>query len=395
MQAKFVYRSREDTGGAGPPQHPPTRRGIPTPSGKLGWSAFSVRHILKNRTYAGVIEALKTESVEPKVRKGPTYGKSSRRLRPENDRILLEGLVEHPVVTEEEFAWMQRRLKENQELAQKNTKLRIYLLKGMVGCAACGKRYGGVTIKRRGKEYSYYVCSARWKRRPHAERCQSHSLRVDYLEEAVFSMVVNFLHGPQGFGNEMQRRQGISAESEASLIRELESLEGKQREELDAEARAFRLATRGNVSEKVFNQEVGLIRTRQRWIAEQRDRLEQQLVDIQRYSLDPQSIEMLCQRLEAKLATATPDDRRFILEAVGTKAMVKADGTWELELQVPREVPAPEGGLQIVNARPESNSPSNRHQRSLNKPSYVAKTYITSNCALHLNRKSEPKSPHL
>ena len=304
-----------------------TRRGIPTPSGKLGWSAFSVRHILKNHTYAGVIETLKTESVEPKVRKGSTYGKSSRRLRPENDRIPLEGLVERPVVTEEEFGWMQRRLKENQELAQKNTRLRTYLLKGMVGCAACGERYGGVTIKRRGKEYSYYVCSARWKQRPHAERCQSHSLTVDYLEEAVFGMVVNFLHGPEGFGNEMQRRQGISAESVASLIRELESLEGKQREEQDAEAMAFRLATRGDVSEEVFNQEIGLIRTRQRWIAEQRDRLEQQLADIQRYSFDPQSIEMLRQRLEARLATETPDDRRFILEAVGTKVMVQADGT--------------------------------------------------------------------
>ena len=65
---------------------------------------------------------------------------------------------------------------------------------------------------------------------------------------------------------------------------------------------------------------------------------------------------MLRQRLEARLATETPDDRRFILEAVGTRVMVQADGTWELELQVPREVPPPEGGLQIVNARPECNS---------------------------------------
>ena len=106
------------------------------------------------------------------------------------------------------------------------------------------------------------------------------------------------------------------------------------------------------MSEEVFNQEIGLIRTRQRWLAEQRDRLEQQLADIQRYSFDPQSIEMLRQRLEARLATETLDDRRFILEAVGTKVMVQADGTWELELQVPREVPALEGGLHIVNARP-------------------------------------------
>ncbi len=134
-------------------------------------------------------------------------------------------------------------------------------------------------------------------------------------------------------------------------------LEGKQREEQDAEARAFRLATRGNVSEEVFNQEIGLIRTRQRWVAEQQGRLKQQLADIQSYSFDPRSIEMLRQRLEAKLSTATPDHRRFILEAVGAKVMVRVDGTWELELQVPREVPAPEGDLQIMNSRPESNSP--------------------------------------
>ncbi len=329
-----------------------TRRGILTPSGKLGWSGFSVRHILRNRTYAGVIEALKTESVEPKVRRAATYGKSGRRLRPESERIRLEGLVDRPIVTEAEFGWMQQRLKENQRLALKNTKLRYYLLKGMIRCAACGKAYVGVTFKRPSKEYSYYVCGAHWKRPLRGELCQSHSLGAEAMETAVFGMVVDFLDGPEGFEEEMQRRRGISAESEASLIRELESLNRQAREEQEAEARAFRLASRGTVSEEVFNQEIGLIRTKQRWIAEQQERVEHQLEDIQRYSFDPQSIETLRQRLEARLAAATPEDRRFVLEAVGANIIVQADGAWELELQVPREVPTPESDLQIVNSRP-------------------------------------------
>ena len=108
-----------------------TRRGIPTPSGLLGWSTYSVRHTLKKRTYAGVLEALKTEAVEPKVRRAATYGKSGRRSRPEEECIHLEGLVEQPMVTVEEFDSMQLRMKENQQLAQKNTRLRSYLLKGM------------------------------------------------------------------------------------------------------------------------------------------------------------------------------------------------------------------------------------------------------------------------
>ena len=150
-----------------------------------------MRHILKNRTYSGVIEALKTQAVEPKTRKGSTYGKSGRRLRPDSERIRLEGLVERPVITEEEFEWMQRRLMENQQLAQKNTRLRFYLLKGIVRCAACGRSYNGVTVRRRGKAYSYYICSARWKRGPHGERCQSRTLGADAQESAVFGMVVD------------------------------------------------------------------------------------------------------------------------------------------------------------------------------------------------------------
>ena len=255
-----------------------TRRGIITPSGKLGWSAYSVRHILGSWTYAGVMEALKTEAVEPKVRKAATYGKSSRRSRPENDRILLRGLVERPIVIEEEFELMQRRLRENQQLSRKNTKLRSYGLKGMIRCTACGKAYVGVTLKRHGREYAY-------------------------SEKAVYGMVVDFLHVPEGFEAELQRRMGGSAETESSLIRESESLEGQHREELDAEARAFRLASRGTVSEEVFNQEIGLIRTRQRWLTEQRERLEQQLADLRRYRFDPENVEMLRQRLEARLAT--------------------------------------------------------------------------------------------
>ena len=171
----------------------------------------------------------------------------------------------------------------------------------------------------------------------------------------MFGMVVDFLHGPKGFETELQRRLGISAESEASLIRELESLEKQHIEEQEAEARALRLASRGTVSEEVFNQEIGLIRTRQRWLAEQRQRLEQQLADIRRYSFDPRNVERLRERLEDRLATATAENRRFILKAVGAKVIVQQDGTWELELQVPSQVPAAQDVLQTANTRPGAN----------------------------------------
>jgi len=329
-----------------------TRRGIPTPAGKPEWSAYSVRHILKNRTYAGVIEALKTESVEPKVRKAATYGKSGQRVRPEEERIRLAGLVQSPMITEEEFEAMQQRLRENQRLAQKNTKLRIYLLKGLVHCANCGRRYHGVTFDRRGKIHSYYICGQRYKAGPDGEKCRSRTLVAHVVEEAVFAAVVDFLHGPQGFESEMRRRQGITSETEASLRRELESLQRQMKAEQDAEARAFRLAARVEVDEEVYSQEVGLIRTKQRWLEEQRQTVQAQLSDLESHSFDPEAVELLRQRLNDRLARATPEDRRFVLEAVGTRVVVQADGIWELELQVPRIEAGPVDSLQVVNSRP-------------------------------------------
>ncbi len=70
-----------------------TRRGVPTAKERRVWSATTIGSILANRSYAGVVEALKTEAVTPGVRRKATYGKTSNRARPNERRVPLEGLV--------------------------------------------------------------------------------------------------------------------------------------------------------------------------------------------------------------------------------------------------------------------------------------------------------------
>jgi hypothetical protein len=81
------------------------------------------------------------------------------------------------------------------------------------------------------------------------------------------------------------------------------------------------------------------------------------LSDLEWYSFNPEAIALLRQRLEANLAGSTHEDKRFILEAVGTKVIAQADGSWELELQVPCQPIVQDKGFQIVNSRPGLNSP--------------------------------------
>ena len=72
-----------------------------------------------------------------------------------------------------------------------------------------------------------------------------------------------------------------------------------------------------------------MIRRRQRWLTERQEQLEHQLEDMRRYNFDPEAVEVLRQRLADRLATATPKDRRFILESVGAKVIVQPNGAWE------------------------------------------------------------------
>ena len=89
------------------------------------------------------------------------------------------------------------------------------------------------------------------------------------------------------------------------------------------------------------------------------------------------------------------------MESVGTRVLVQSDGTWELELQVPREVSEIEtdsqvGVLQTVNDGPGSVSTINLYHAALDsclsKSSIAkttipeAKTYVGGDCSTHHER---------
>ena len=315
---------------------------------KRVWKGTTIGKILSNRAYAGTVEALKTEAVEPRRRSKTTYGKTSSRLRPTEERIKLEGLVSRPVVTEDEFQWVQERRRFNQRFASKNTRNRDYLLKGIIKCVLCGRVYTGVCRK----SLAYYYCRGRAKTDWGAEKCPAGKLNAPELEEAVFGTVSGFLNDPEIYLGEMGRRQALHRDTIESLTRELQALEGRSREERETEANILRLAASHNFSDEVLEQELNLTQVRQRWIAERRELLSRRITDLETRFVDPETMNILHQRLQDRLAGATGQDRRFVLEAVGATILAQGDGSWELELLVPRAVSTETQEPQIVNTGP-------------------------------------------
>ena len=201
-------------------------------------------------------------------------------------------------------------------------------------------------------DHSYYYCRGRAKVDWGAQKCSTEKLKARDVEQAVYETVVHVLESPEVYLREVERRWQVQEQTINSLGMELAGLDRQAREEREAKAQAIWLASRFEVSEDAFQQEVGLIRTRRRWIGEEMDRVQAQLDDLGDGPPDPAAMARLGDALKERLAGATPEDRRSVLDAVGATIIAQGDGTWELELVIPQDPPPAEPEMQTVNEGP-------------------------------------------
>ena len=98
-----------------------------------------------------------------------------------------------------------------------------------------------------------------------------------------------------------------------------------------------RLASRFSISEEVFRQEVGFLRSRRQWIKEQQERVTAHLDGLEQGFPGPEALTMLNQLVSTRLGVESCQDRRFIFDALGVTIIAHGDGTWDLELEIPKE----------------------------------------------------------
>lgn len=114
----------------------------------------------------------------------------------EDDQVPLPGLVTEQVVTPEEFARVQERLAINK--AQGGKVLYDYLLRGMVGCEICGRRWRGKAHRVNGSVDLHYLCPG-MQNRLGRRRCSGGYAKGANLEGRVWDAVVTFLSDPEVF----------------------------------------------------------------------------------------------------------------------------------------------------------------------------------------------------
>jgi len=307
-------------------------RGIPTATGKEWWAPRTIHWILTSPIYGGRYYALRQSAVEPKKRLAQTYGKSSYRLKSLAESIHLDNIViERAPLTWEEWLALQEQMKTNQRQAQRNAK-RDYLLRSIVFCDAHHRRYHGL---KKGNRW-IYSCSTRSE--PGHRACPRPKLPGKALEEQVKALCRMVLESPEIIEQEIKSRTGTVQSTGDSLRKSLVTLDRKNASNLDTETNLVLEKARGNVSQEAYERALARVKAERTWITEERERLQSQLQTLEQGQAALLGLAQMRERLAQKLASATVEDWRMILNALGAEVHVTDEGTLDVGLAIPLEV---------------------------------------------------------
>ena len=144
-------------------------------SSKAVWSHVSVRRILKNEIYLGVM-------IQGK-RTTPNYKTKTVVTKAESEWLRVEGTHE-AIISVRDFELVQELLKDDTHCRAGDVTVPVYA--GRIYCGDCGAAAVRKTVSYAGRRYVYYVCNAN----KHDKMvCSRHSIREDVLNQVIYQTV--------------------------------------------------------------------------------------------------------------------------------------------------------------------------------------------------------------
>jgi DNA invertase Pin-like site-specific DNA recombinase len=137
------------------------------------WQSCTVKRILTNAIYTGVLEQGKRTKPNYKVRKCAEV--------PREQWICLEN-AHDPIIDRSIFATVQELLKQDTRAVKSGSS--VFPLAGIIICGDCGGAMVRKTNSHNGKRYPYYVCG---KHRTNTSVCSTHIISATECENAVLN----------------------------------------------------------------------------------------------------------------------------------------------------------------------------------------------------------------
>ena len=144
-------------------------------SSKAVWSHVSVRRILKNEIYLGVM-------IQGK-RTTPNYKTKTVVTKAESEWLRVEGTHE-AIISVRDFELVQELLRDDTHCRAGDVTVPVYA--GRIYCGDCGAAAVRKTVSYAGRRYVYYVCNAN---KHDKTVCSRHSIREDILGQLIYQTV--------------------------------------------------------------------------------------------------------------------------------------------------------------------------------------------------------------
>lgn len=144
-------------------------------SSKAVWSHVSVRRILKNEIYLGVM-------IQGK-RTTPNYKTKTVVTKAESEWLRVEGTHE-AIIFVRDFELVQELLRDDTHCRAGDVTVPVYA--GRIYCGDCGAAAVRKTVSYAGRRYVYYVCNAN---KHDKTVCSRHSIREDILGQVIYQTV--------------------------------------------------------------------------------------------------------------------------------------------------------------------------------------------------------------
>jgi len=309
---------------------------VPTVKGNANWHASTIQKILRNPVYAGIYHALRRQAKTPETRRKPgkTYGKSSSQPVPREAWCPLPDFqVVDPIISWEEWETVQQQLVRNQQESIRNGK-RFYLLRAMVACPHHPRHLTGHAS---GERY-WYECPVRGGHDIGVARIPCPRLKGPDTEAKVWQKVVEFLSEPELFLTELESRRQSSAGEQSEGRNKIAAEERKLAEVIRQESELVNLRLQELVSQEALEQSAALLRARRTYHLEEIARQKEVLATSEQAQAAVESLAALRDRIADRLDSATPEDRRRVLEALDTRITVTETGGLDISIGVPGRV---------------------------------------------------------
>lgn len=198
------------------------KMGIKPRRSKRGvWNTSTLSTLLRRKAYIGTTYYNRSYAVIPekplKEKKYKKVKKTSRRYRPKEDWIEIEVPA---IIDEGLYKQVQKQLKENYELTQRNVKNK-YLLGGKIYCV-CGRKRTGEGPQK-GK-HLYYRCTDRVYRHPLPRKCHEKGINARIADKLVWDGISNYMTDPKVLKKQVKRFMGEQEKETKQVDKSVEEL---------------------------------------------------------------------------------------------------------------------------------------------------------------------------